>query len=209
MSETNLLDCVGSTLGRSVELAPKSDAPVSIIRALGPDTTATMLTVVASLETRPVVCGFSEVIGTLRWGIGGTQNGADFDFILGTVMSVPASYIEVLARNVGTTAVRVQASVGYGSRPSSVPSVFRTIQTATAVAGTITDIPRWASVGIIAFNAAVVATVTLQILSETNAVMYQKVLVPGESFPVLGGAAKVSVIAGTVAPVSLQYALVL
>lgn len=207
MSDTNLLDCVGSTLGRSVELTPKSDAPVSIIRALGPDTTATMLTVVASMETRPLVCGFSEVIGTLRWGIGGVQNSADFDFIQGTVMSVPASYIEVLARNVGLTTVRVQASVGYGSRPSSVPSVFRTLR--MLVGDAPSEIPNWSSVGIISYSTLGGPSVTLQILSETGSVMYNKSVVPGESFPVLGGAAKIN-LTGTAGTVTfLQYALVL
>lgn len=207
MSDTNLLDCVGSTLGRSVELAPKNDAPISVIRALGPDTTATMLTVVASLETRPVVCGFSEVIGTLRWGIGGTQNSADFDFVLGTVMSVPASYIEVLARNVGATPVRVQASVGYGSRPSSVPSVFRTVK--MQVGDAPSEIPNWSSVGIVAYSTLGNPTVTLQVLSETGAVMYNKAVAPGESFPVLGGAAKINLTGTPTTLVFLQYALVL
>jgi hypothetical protein len=206
MSETNLLDCVGSTLGRSVELAPKSE-PVSVIRALGPDTTATMLTVVASLETRPVVCGFSEVIGTLRWGIGGTQNSADFDFILGTVMSVPASYIEVVARNVGLTTVRVQASVGYGSRPSSVPSVFRTVK--MQIGDPASEIPNWSSVGIVSYSTVSSPSVTLQVLSETGLPMYSKAVAPGESFPVLGGAAKVNLIGTASTVVFLQYALVL
>ena len=135
----------------------------------------------------------------------------------GAVISVPASYLEVIARNDGVRRVRVSASMGYGTRSAAgIPTVFRTVRIGEITPGNqqTVPIPRWAAVGITGF-AETDAQFTLSVLDHNGAPMFRQ-LNPeaGQSFPVLNGAASVDVAVLGSSPVGLsrvflQYALVL
>src|SRR5262249_17010220 len=113
-----------SALGRSVRV--NALAQESIIRVYGDDKDAEMLTAVLSYEEQfTSLVSVVDMSAILRWGIGGQQNSAEVDLLKGTVISVPASYLEVIANNKGFQPTVVSASVGYGSRgTSALPTAF-------------------------------------------------------------------------------------
>lgn len=208
----------GTQLGETTDLAAKQQA--TIVRAYGLDQDSEILTAVLSFE--PLESSGGEALATalVRWGVGGQQNEAELDFLNGAVISVPASYLEVIARNDGARRVRVSASIGYGTRSAAgIPTVFRTVRMGPMTVAPPTNqqtvpIPRWAAVGITGF-AETNAQFTLSVLDHNGLPMFQQ-LNPeaGQSFPVLNGAAAVNVTVLGSSPVGLsrvflQYALVL
>lgn len=207
----------GTQLGRSFDLRVGEEA--SIVRAFGDDQDSEILSAVLSFE--PIgLGGEAFVTGIVRWGVGGQQNTAEVDFLNGAVVSVPASYIEVIARNDGARPARVSATVGYGTRSAAgIPTVFRTVRVGPLTQGPpanvqIVPIPRWAAVGITGF-ADPTAQIRLSVLDFDNIPMFQQDNPEaGQSFPVLNGAASVSLTLLPSSPVGLtraflQYALVL
>lgn len=113
-----------------------------------------MLTVTLALErVAPPGGGRRAVAAVLRWGSGGAQQEAEADWSQGAVVSVPGSYLEVLARNEGRIPVRVSAVMGYGSRPGS-SALQRTVSygpLGTSVPVTLA-IPAWAVSGVVLFD---------------------------------------------------------
>jgi hypothetical protein len=205
-------------LGESIDLAAGQQA--AIVRAYGLDHDSEILTAVLSFEPLGSASGEAFATGIVRWGVGAHQNEAEVDFLNGAVISVPASYLEVIARNDGARRVRVSASMGYGTRSAAgIPTVFRTVRMGAMTNTPPTNeqtvpIPRWAAVGITGF-AETNAQFTLSVLDFNGVPMFTQ-LNPeaGQSFPVLNGSAAVNITVLPSSPVGLsraflQYALVL
>lgn len=234
-----LFDDVKKTqLGQTVTLAPKEEA--AVIRAYGPDHMAQMVTVQMSVvdidrlqfTSNPVL----RVSAKIRWGIAGQQDNAEVDVLGGAMVSVPCSFIEVVARNdsfrpaaginqpePGIFNATVSASVGYGARaPTGLPGAFRTVEYVTTETPNLIGgptpgatskqlIPRWASAAAIVFqpsNASVVVVV-----SDTNRSIYTVVAASGDTFPLVAPAYQIhvenTVGAPTITALRIQYALLI
>lgn len=150
----DLLDAAhGTQLGRSIEVRAGEPAE-TLIRVAGPDQRSQMLTVTMALErVAPPGVGRRAVAAVLRWGSGGAQQEAEADWLHGAVVSVPGSYLEVLARNEGKLPVRVSAVMGYGSRPGS-STLQRTVAYGSLSTNTAVTlaIPAWAVSGVVLFD---------------------------------------------------------
>jgi hypothetical protein len=222
-----LFDDVKKTqLGASVTIPPGREA--AIIRAYGPDQLAQVVTVQMnvvdvdriSFASNPVY----QLTGIVRWGIGGQQDSAEVDLINGAIVSVPASFVEVIARNesfrttINTASqgffnATVSASVGYGSRaPTGIPGAFRTVQYLEASGGAPNTgigpgqisapkpIPRWAGAAVIVFTPPTV-TVTVRVQDSNGAPLYAVGASSGDSIPIVSPGYSLSIVNESSPPV--------
>jgi hypothetical protein len=163
MVTCDLLDEVHATqVGRSIEVRP-GEAPETVIRVAGPDQRTQMLTATMGIEQVPPGVGTRAVTALIRWGAGGAQLLAEADWLQGAVVSVPASYLEILARCDGTNPARVSAAMGYGPRACGCETLFKTVSYGTltfgamppAVAFRSLPVPAWATTAIVLFQSSV------------------------------------------------------
>jgi hypothetical protein len=216
---SDLLDEAHATqVGRSIEVRP-GEAPETVIRVQGPDQRTQMLTATMGIERLAGLPGTGAarlVTAILRWGAGGAQLTAELDWLHGTIVSVPGSYLEVLARHDGAPAAapaRVSATMGYGPRAGSgCACTFRTLDYGT-LSGVPSShvVPSWATSGVVLFNAVGAATVDLKVVDDANGPMFTMAGVAvGTEFPIPNGAATVELTAtGTVNASFIRFALAL
>jgi hypothetical protein len=230
-------DVTKTQRGASITLAPGQES--GIIRAYGPDELAQVVTVQISVVDIDRISFVSnpllKVTGTVRWGIGGQQDYAEVDVLGGCLLSVPASFIEVIARNESLRptddlpffSTTVSAAVGYGSRaPTGIPGAFKTVEYAESATdptlpiqvGGLSQrktIPRWAGAAVVVYRsqgvAAAVGSVTLLMFDSNGRVIYEVEASSGDSIPIVTPAFFITILNNTTQPIRgfIQYALII
>lgn len=90
---------------------------------VGPGTEPEPLTVFAQIAPGLSLPSNPDVFLTVRWGVKNFQAECEVDLQQGTMFTVVADYLEVIAVNGGTASanIKVAASVSYGSRAAHAP----------------------------------------------------------------------------------------
>lgn len=134
----------------STQIGQNNTTRNTIVEARSPGDDADLITIATGYQlTRSISVAGSPlfdtaVVGTVQWGIGGAEFSADFDWLNGTIIAIPANYIRVIATVPDNSALvpapgdifpsfLLSAALGYGTVPPHANRARLTVgfQTAT------------------------------------------------------------------------------